>query len=390
MGDSKKILLRKKGKKRVGFPRALLYFYFQAMWESFFEALGAEIVLSSPSTKITKENGVQETLDDECYSTKLYHGHVLDLMEKNLDYIFAPRFASRRKREVGCPKFVALADILQHTKENIPPVIGPYYSTSREKHGFWRLVKIIFEIGFKFTKNPFRIIYAALKARNDHERAMRERTISEETLKKWENSEILLNDPPKTENGEDPLKVALVGHCYVLNDEFASLGVRKKLQELGVDIITSEQMPRNLLKRQLLRLSMHNYGLDFPEPEKLSKMEIEEQLVGRNDYLYFEFEHEIVGSAMHYLENNTIDGILMLVNFICGPISVSMEYAKQFAKKIKAETPMAILTLDAHTGEAGFQTRLEAFCDILRMKKNSGIIPDVVKQVEDPILENWS
>ena len=84
MGDSKKILLRKKGKKRVGFPRALLYFYFQAMWESFFEALGAEIVLSSPSTKITKENGVQETLDDECYSTKLYHGHVLDLMEKNL------------------------------------------------------------------------------------------------------------------------------------------------------------------------------------------------------------------------------------------------------------------------------------------------------------------
>ncbi|MHA1200512.1 MAG: acyl-CoA dehydratase activase-related protein [Candidatus Heimdallarchaeaceae archaeon] len=378
---------QKKQKKRVGFPRALLYFYFDAMWESFFEALGAEIVLSSPTSKITKDRGVLETLDDECYSTKLYHGHVLDLIEKDLDYIFAPRFASRRKREVGCPKFVALADILKYTKDNLPPVIGPYYSTSRENHGFWRLVKIIFEIGFKFTRNPFRIIYAALKSRRDHRISMREKSINEETLTKWENSEILLNDEPLIENGETPLKVALVGHTYVLNDDFASLGVRQKLQKLGVDVITSEQMPRNLLARQLLRLSMENYGLDFAEPEKLTKKELKEHILGKSDYLYFEFEHEIVGTAMHFLENNTIDGILMLVNFICGPVSVSMEYAKQFAKKIKAETPMAILTLDAHTGEAGFQTRLEAFSDILRMKKTTGAIPDSVKSVSGSIFE---
>lgn len=381
---------KRKQKKRIGIPRALLYFYFKDMWTSFFEALGAEVILSSYSTKKTKENGVRETLDDECYSTKLYHGHVLELLEQNLDYFFVPRFASRRKREVGCPKFVALADILKCTKNNLPPIIGPYYSTSRENHGFWRLVKIIFEIGIKFTKNPLRIIYAALKTRRNHRRAMKEKSIDEETLAQWERSEILLNEAPVIENKEDLLKVALVGHCYVLNDEFASLGIRKKLQNLGVDFITSEQMPRRLLEKQLLRLSMKNFGLDFPDPRKLSEKQLEEQFVGRNDYLYFEFEHEIVGTAMHYLENNTIDGILMLVNFICGPISVSMEYAKQFAKRINSETPLAILTLDTHTGEAGFRTRLEAFCDILRRKKNIINIHQTDRVTSDPMLEHMS
>lgn len=379
----------KRQKKRVGIPRALLYFYFEEMWTSFFEALGAEVVLSSSTSKITKENGVLETLDDECYSTKLYHGHVLELLEENLDYLFVPRFASRKKREVGCPKFVALADVLQCTKDNLPPIIGPYYSTSREKHGFWRLVKIIFEIGFKFTKNPFRIVYASLKARKDHRKTLQEKWIDEETLKQWERSEILLNETPIIDNEEEIIKVALIGHCYVINDDYASLGVRKKLQNLGVDFITSEQMPRKLLEKQLLRLSLTNFGLEFHEPEKLSKKQLEEQFVGRNDYLYFEFEHEIVGTAMHYLENKDIDGILMLVNFICGPISVSMEYAKQFSKRINSDTPMAILTLDTHTGEAGFRTRLEAFCDILRMKKRK-VFPHSVKKLSEPIIENVS
>lgn len=390
MGERNSTKQHKKRKKRVGFPRALLYYYFKAMWESFFEELGAEVVLSSPTSKVTKDRGVLETLDDECYSTKLFHGHVLDLLDKEIDYIFVPRYASRKKREVGCPKFVALADILKYTKDNLPPIIGPHYSTSREKHGFWRLVRIIFEIGFKFTKNPLRIIYAALKARKDHKTAMKNVSIDEETLKKWENSEILLNDAPVIVDGEKPLKVALIGHTYLLNDSFASLGVRQKLQKLGVDVITSEQMPRKLLERQILRLTMINYGLEFSEPEKLPKKQLEKHLIGRNDYLYFEFEHEIVGTAMHFLENKSIDGILMLVNFICGPVSVSMEYAKQFAKKIKSETPIIILSLDAHTGEAGFQTRLEAFSDILRMKKSTGTVPISVKTVSGSIFESWS
>ncbi len=364
---SKRSLAQKK-KKRVGIPRALLFFKFEAMWTTFFEKLGAEVVISAPTTKQMKTNGIKSTLDDDCYSAKLFYGHILELQDK-VDYLFVPRFASRKKKEVGCPKFIALADIIKATFENAPPVFGPYYSTSREGHGLLRLLKIVFQIGFHFTKNPFKILNATIKGLRADKKYLNNLIISEEDLAKWEHSEILLNDPPNIQDGEEVLKIAVVSHPYVINDEFASLEMRKKMQQLGVDIITAQQMPRSIIERQIKRLTFDDYGLMVKDIDNVTKEEKEKYFLGENDYLYFEFEHELVGTTMHYLENKKIDGVLMLVNFICGPVSVSLEYVKQFSKRIKSETPLMIITLDAHTGEAGFLTRLEAFTDILRLKK---------------------
>ena len=369
-----------KRKKRVGIPRALLFYKFEAMWTTFFEKLGAEVVVSPSTTRQMKTDGLKSTLDDDCYSTKLYYGHVHALKDK-VDYIFAPRFASRKKREVGCPKFIALADILEATIEDLPPVLGPYYATSREKHGILRLLRIVFEIGFHFTKNPFRILNATVKALKADKDYLKKLIISEEELTKWERSEISLNDPPILQDGEDMLKIAVVSHPYVVNDSFACLEMRSKLQKLGADIITAQQMPRSVIERQIERLSYEDYGLNIKDIDNITKEEKKRYYLGEDDYFYFEFEHELVGTTMHYLENKKIDGILMLVNFICGPVSVSLEYVKQFAKKIGSQTPLMVITLDAHTGEAGFQTRLEAFTDILRLKKlkESSILPGAKK-----------
>jgi len=362
-----KIGARKK-KLRVGIPRGLLFYKFEAMWTTFFETLGAEVVISPETTKKMKEDGLKSTLDDDCYSAKLFYGHV-DAIKDKVDYFFVPRFASRNKREVGCPKFIALADILEHTKENMPPIIGPYYSTSRERHGVLRLLRIVYQIGFKFTKNPIRILRATIKALRADKKYLEKLIISEETLQKWENSDIYLNDPPIITDENEMLKVAVISHPYVINDEFASLEMREKLKNLGVDIITCQQMPRAPIERQIKRLLYDDFGLMIKDFDNIQKDEQQKYYLGLNDYLYFEFEHELVGTAMHYLEKNIVDGVLMLVNFICGPVSVSMEYVKQFAKRIKSPTPLMIVTLDAHTGEAGFRTRLEAFTDILRIKK---------------------
>ena len=370
----------RKGKKRVGIPRALLFYKFEAMWTTFFEKLGAEVVLSPPTTKQMKTDGLKATLDDDCYSTKLYYGHVHALKDK-VDFLFVPRFASRKKKEVGCPKFIALADILEATIEDLPPVFGPYFSTSREKHGVLRLLRIVFDIGFHFTKNPFKILHATIQALKADKEYLKKLIISEEELDKWERSEILLNDPPILQEGEDMLKIAVVSHPYVVNDSFACLEMRSKLQKLGADIITAQQMPRSVIERQIERLSYEDYGLNIKDIDNITKEEKKRYYLGEDDYFYFEFEHELVGTTMHYLENKKIDGILMLVNFICGPVSVSLEYVKQFAKKIGSQTPLMVITLDAHTGEAGFQTRLEAFTDILRLKKlkESSILPGAKK-----------
>lgn len=377
---SKKSPAQKK-KKRVGIPRALLFYKFEAMWTTFFEKLGAEVVVSPPTTKQMKTDGLLSTLDDDCYSAKLYYGHIHALKDK-VDYLFVPRFASRKKKEVGCPKFIVLADILKATFEDLPPIFGPYYSTSRERHGVLRFLGIVFQIGFHFTKNPFKILNATRKGLRADKKYLKNLIISEEDLEKWERSEISLNDPPTVLDGEEILKIAVVSHPYVINDEFACLEMRKKLQKLGVDIVTAQQMPRSIIERQIKRITYDDFGLMIKDIDNITKEEKEKYYLGENNYLYFEFEHELVGTTMHYLKNKKIDGILMLVNFICGPVSVSLEYVKQFAKKIRSKTPLMVITLDAHTGEAGFQTRLEAFTDILRLKKmKEGVtLPGIKKE----------
>ena len=77
-------------------------------------------------------------------------------------------------------------------------------------------------------------------------------------------------------------------------------------------------------------------------------------------------------TAGHYLKYNKIDGIVTLNAFGCGPDSLMIERITRKAKD--SGKPILSLTIDEHTGEAGFITRLEAFIDMLYRKKRSNII----------------
>ena len=88
--------------------------------------------------------------------------------------------------------------------------------------------------------------------------------------------------------------------------------------------------------------------------------------------LYWANEYEMSGAAGHYLQDNKIDGIITLTAFGCGPDSLMIE---RISRKIKSfNKPLLNLTVDEHTGEAGFITRLEAFVDMLYRKKRASIL----------------
>ena len=69
-------------KIKVGIPRALLYYKFYTMWTTFFEELGAEVIVSPKTNKILKDVAVSIAPDEDCYSSKLYYGHVMALKDK--------------------------------------------------------------------------------------------------------------------------------------------------------------------------------------------------------------------------------------------------------------------------------------------------------------------
>ncbi|MHA1585566.1 MAG: acyl-CoA dehydratase activase-related protein [Promethearchaeota archaeon] len=330
--------------KKVGIPRALLFYKYGDLWSTFFSEIGAKVVISPKTSKTIKDLGIRNATGEDCYSTKIYHGHALWFKGK-VDYLFVPRFGSAHKTHVGCPKFQGLADVLRFMYPELPKIIRPYYSQAKAGHGKLRFLQICFSIGFKFTYNPFKIINAihkALKAQRNH---LKNLIISESKLEQWEKSEIYLNDPPKEIQDEIPIKIALAAHTYVLNDPFASLDIRKKLRNRGIDIITSEQMPRSLVEQQMLKL----------------------------DYdMYFDYEREILGTVLYFIANKTVDGIIHIQIFPCGPDSIVGELASRFSKH-DDEIPLLQLTFDELTGEAGLNTRLEAFVDLLRRKRQKQI-----------------
>ncbi len=327
-------------KYRVGIPRALLYYKYPVLWTTFFEELGVEVVISPETNKKIKEVSISSAPDEDCYSTKLYFGHVLELVG-DVDYLFIPRLGSDHKFNVGCPKFIALAEVLKSMFPELPEIIMPFFSKAKNNHGKLKILKIIFSIGSKFTHNPLKILRAGKRAFSAHHDYKKNLVISEEKLKKWENSEVYLNDIPVQEHEKGTLKIALVGHPYVINDELASLNIRKILELNGVDIITSEQMPRSLIEKQMEKLDYN---------------------------MYFDNERELLGTVMHFIESKTIDGILHLVVFCCGPDSLIGEMSTRFSKR-DPEIPLLQLVLDELTSEAGINTRIEAFLDMIERRK---------------------
>jgi predicted nucleotide-binding protein (sugar kinase/HSP70/actin superfamily) len=307
------------------------------MWEIFFKKLGAEIVISPLTTKKIKDESVRLAPNEDCYSTKLYFGHTMDIKDK-VDYLFIPRFGSENKSCVGCPKFIGLAEVLRSVFPELPPIIMPHYNVAKSRDGKLSFFLKAYKVGLIFTKNPFRIIKAFKLAMKEHKQYKKELIIDVDALQKWEQSVLTLNDPPIIKENERMLKIALVGHSYVINDPFASLDIRKILQNHGVDVITSEQMPRNLIESQLEKLN-------FP--------------------LYFDYEKEILGTIMHFIESKTIDGIIHIMVFSCGPDSIAGEMATQFSKR-DPTIPLLQLVFDELTAEAGLRTRIEAFIDMLR------------------------
>lgn len=106
--------------KRVGIPRALgTYENFQ-FWQAMFSTLGYEVVLSGESTNKLYEPGVKSIMSDNiCFPAKLMNGHVIDLANKKVDFIFYPFIVletkedEKSKNSYNCPIVSGYGDVIK-------------------------------------------------------------------------------------------------------------------------------------------------------------------------------------------------------------------------------------------------------------------------------------
>jgi len=108
---------------KVGIPRALSMYEQFPLWDKFFTKLGFEVVLSGESNRELYFKG-QHTIpsDTVCYPAKLMHGHVEDLLDKNVDFIFYPSASynideGNTDNHFNCPVVAYYGELLK--KNNI-------------------------------------------------------------------------------------------------------------------------------------------------------------------------------------------------------------------------------------------------------------------------------
>ncbi len=287
-------------------PRGLLYFRYHPFILTFLDELDAEIVLSEKTNKEILNLGVKCCIDEACLPIKIYHGHVASIADK-CDLMIIPRIIKEKGGEFICPKFCGLPEMIANSISNIPVITyNPIYMDSKKK-----LEKWVLGLGKNITNSNNKIRQAYKKA-----------------VRAQEAYSLGIEDE-QYDN-----KIALVGHPYCIHDSFFNMNIIKKLNNMGVGVITEEVLSKEPFKDQWEPL--------FKKP-------------------FWDFTKNSYGFCMNIYKNYNANGIIYVSSFGCGIDSVSIELIKNRVK----DFPFLVLKIDEHTGEAGMDTRIEAFISML-------------------------
>lgn len=317
--------------KKVGIPRGLFYYQYFPLWKAFFEELGAEVIVSERTSKKIIDEGVKNCVDEACLPVKAYHGHLASLKDR-VDYLFVPRFTSVSRWEYICPKFGGLPDMIKSAFRDLPVVIDTEINLRKSQRDVY---KAVYEIGEYFCKDRSSIKRAYKRALADY------RSYREEAKGGRLPGDILVpSKPASAEYLGKHLNVVVIGHPYNLYDSYINMNLLEKLKESGVDIITTEMF----------------------DGKKLS-----ESTNVLHKRMFWNFGTRAMGCVFQILEREDIDGIIYLMSFGCGLDSFVCDLAERQVRRRK-DIPFIILTIDEHSGEAGINTRIEAFIDMIRRR----------------------
>jgi len=167
---------------------------------------------------------------------------------------------------------------------------------------------------------------------------------------------------------EDIYKIRIIGEIYAVQEKFVNLDLLNRLGNFPDQRIWVE---RELNTSNWFRLKVLN-------DRKLRKRhdQVEEAAAPYLDELVGGHGQESVGLSV-LAPHEGVDGIIHLFPFTCMPEIV----AQNILTRVTEENNIPLLTVitNEQTGEAGIQTRLEAFLDIVKdrkryLKKESEII----------------
>jgi predicted nucleotide-binding protein (sugar kinase/HSP70/actin superfamily) len=319
---------------KIGIPRALLFYEFSTLWTHFFKNLGTEVILSNRTNKKVLNKGTAIAVDDACIPVKLAHGHVLDLIER-VDYIFMPRIIGLSKGDYICPKFCGLPEMIKFAMDKPPQLISTTIDLTKSHQV---MEDAFFEIGHFITDDKNLI-------KRSYHQALENYKMMKEQFKKGMIPREYIKEHEPYQAHEKPT-VMVMGHPYVLYDPYLNMNLIKKLQDQGFQVMTPEMIEDDSLS------ASSNY----------------------QGKIFWRFSRSLIGTSYHLIDQQIVDGVIYLSSFGCGIDSIVADSVERRIRK--ANIPYMLITIDEHSGEAGFNTRLEAYIDLLKWRiENENNLP---------------
>ncbi len=327
--------------KTVAVNKSFLVNSLYPFYQSFFNQMGYEVVLPEKPSKA----GIDQRNAAFCYPAELAHGFFHTMLEKKIppDFIFLPHIQSipienGSSSAQACP-FVqgepfylktAFKPLLDNLHRQGTRVLSPFINMGSGLSGAKKaIIPMAMEMGTGRQK-AMESFDQALQVQLECSTKMK--SLGRRVLKDLEL---------------DPQKIAIVifGRPYNAMVEEAHMGIPHKFASRGVQIIPFDFLPF--------------------ENEKSKR------------HMYWGMGQMILKAA-RFVQKHPQLFATYITNFSCGPDSFLITYFRS----IMGRKPSLTLELDSHTADAGLETRIEAFLDIIHEYRQIHSQTKSVKQSE--------
>ncbi len=313
-----------KGTIRVSY--SLAEYTYLPLWSYFFDLLGYKTVLSAKTTtKNIKNSASRYTSEEYCFPVKSSIGHSIFSIE-NGDFVFQPHYIAEKKENKTainffCPYLESIPSVVRSVlrrnsiddSKYITPIVDFRWEDTQIGEVLFEDLKKSLDLTKKET------ILAYKSARVYWQKKMELIKIEGE---RELNRLIELKEP----------FFVFIGRPYNIFDKGINMGIPETVAKMGYNVL-----PMDMLSLDTAGLSDGNYF-----------------------NLFWNYGQKIV-AALKRVKNIDNAYPIYLSNFNCGPDSFILNFAEDEFR----EKPLLILELDEHDNSGGYQTRIEAFIDVV-------------------------
>jgi predicted nucleotide-binding protein (sugar kinase/HSP70/actin superfamily) len=351
-------------KYRVSFPH--IGNYYVAMEILFTEGLDVEYVVPPPITKKTLEIGSRYSPDYVCAPFKFNLGNFIETIEAGANTIvqtgglcrlgYYGELHEQILKDLGYEvRFVNLAK----AKFSKPLT---FYNGFKEINPDMSLKKIALilplvlkmieymdEVEDYIRKNTgFQVVPGSLESIHkdfmSELRAVRSKKELNQTYNKYMKrfKEVPLIKP------KNPLRVGIIGEYYTIMEPFSNHYIEKELAQMGIVVDRWMNITNSII---------HRPGKD-----------LKERIKNYAKYNMGATSMYTIGKALEFAKKG-YDGIIHVKSFGCTPEMDAMPVLQNISSDYKI--PILYFSFDSQTSDTGIKTRLEAFYDMIIMRKEA-------------------